>query len=85
MIRHVLIIFIFATSVLKAGDASSLAAELGLFAGTKASVQWERVFISPRRMKAYKLDTISPDKINELKTYLIAHAADSNQPVVPGL
>ena len=74
MIRHMLITSIVAISILKSGDASSLASKLGLFAGTKATVQWERVFASPRRMRAYKLDTIPQDQINELKIYLIEHA-----------
>lgn len=85
MIRYIFIISFLTIAALKADDISALAKELGLFAGTKATVQWERVFSSQRRMMEYKLDVIPLHQINELKNYLIAHAADSNQPVVPGL
>ena len=66
-------------------DVVALASKLNLFAGTKATVQWERVFSSDRRMKKYHLDTLASDKLYQLKIYLIEHAADSDQPIVPGL
>jgi len=44
-----------------------------------------RVFSSKRRLKKYGLDGLEYDKLVELKHYLIEHAADSKQPVVPGL
>lgn len=63
----------------------ALAKELNLYAGTKASIQWERVFSSQRRLAKYKLDQLSQTTRDSLKTYLIKHAADSEQPIVPGL
>ena len=62
-----------------------LANELNLYAGTKASIQWERVFSSQRRLEKYKLNHLSPSILNSLENYLIHHAADSEQPIVPGL
>lgn len=56
-----------------------------LYAGTKASIQWKRIFSSQRRLHQYNLDSLSPNELNSLKRYLISHAADSEQPVVPGL
>ncbi len=62
-----------------------LAKEYNLYAGSKASIQWERVFSSERHLKRYKLDTIPEPLRRSLKIYLIKHAADSDQPIVPGL
>ena len=77
--------FIGFTTNLFARSISDLANELNLYAGTKASVQWERIFSSDRRLKRYGLDTLEYEKLVELKYYLIKHAADSKQPIVPGL
>jgi len=62
-----------------------LAKDLKLYAGTKASVQWERVFSSQRRMQKYMVHNLDEDVRHKLKNYLIEHAADSEQPIVPGL
>jgi len=62
-----------------------LTKELDIYAGSKAIVQWERVFASQRHLKRYKLEKFSKEKREELKLYLIKHAADSQQPIVPGL
>jgi len=72
-------------SALNALDVVKLAKELNLQAGTKATVQWERVFSSQRHLKKYKLLDLPLQTRKELKTYLIEHAADSDQPIVPGL
>lgn len=64
---------------------SALAKKLNLFAGTKASIQWERIFSSKRRMQQYQIDELSAEKQFQLKKFLINHAADSEQPIVPGL
>lgn len=63
----------------------ALAKQLDLYGGEKAIIQWERVFSSPRHLKKFKLDTIDPETREKLKHYLIEHAADSDQPIVPGL
>ena len=73
------------TTNIDASTISNLARELNLYAGTKASVQWERIFSSERRLKRYGLYTLDYEKLVELKYYLIKHSADSKQPIVPGL
>ena len=62
-----------------------LAQDLHLYPGTKAIVQWKRVFSSKRHLKRYKLTTLSNETKEKLKSYLIEHAIDSKQPIVPGL
>ena len=79
------LIIISSFTNLSASSISGLAEKFNLFAGTKASVQWERVFSSDRRLKRYGLDSLEYDKLVELKHYLIKHSADSKQPIVPGL
>ncbi len=80
--------FIILSSLLSnlyAQDIDKLAKELNLYAGTKASVQWKRVFSSQRRMEKYRLNLLTKEQKNSLEKYLINHAADSEQPIVPGL
>jgi len=62
-----------------------VAQKLNLYGGQKATIQWQRIFSSPRHMKRYKLDTLPISTRLELKKYLIQHSADSEQPIVPGL
>ena len=85
--RYILIMFLFTFTILRAEDTNIniIANKLGLYAGTKAIIQWERIFSSDRRMKKHILDTLQSNEIKKLKIYLIEHAADSDQPVVPGL
>ena len=80
----VVIVFVIAAS---AQDTSmeKISTDLGLVPASKAIVQWERVFSSDRRMKKYNIDTLSIHLQDKLKVYLVQHAADSNQPMVPGL
>ncbi len=59
--------------------------EMKLVPASKAIVQWERVFSSEKRKQKYGIDQLSPDVQKLLKAYLIEHAADSSQPMVPGL
>ena len=73
------------SSSLHAENVILLAKKLNLQAGTKATVQWERIFSSQRHLKRYKLKNLSPQTKLQLKAYLIKHAADSEQPIVPGL
>ena len=63
----------------------ALANKLNLYGGAKATIQWERVFSSPRHLKKYHLNTLDISTRNQLKAYLIEHAADSDQPILPGL
>ena len=66
-------------------DAKNIATKFNLYAGTKAIIQWERIFSSQRRLEKYKLNQLSIEEKAQLKLYLIEHAADSEQPIVPGL
>lgn len=83
--KNVLILLLLLTSILADEDVSALAKNLNLYAGTKASIQWERIFSSERRLKRYNLDKLNENELTKLKNYLIKHAADSKQPIVPGL
>jgi len=62
-----------------------LANNLHLYAGSKAKIQWQRIFSSQHRMKKYKIYMLSTQERTILKDYLLKHAADSDQPIVPGL
>lgn len=81
--KYILIITIF--SSLFANNIPQLALDLRLYPGTKAGIQWKRVFSSKRHLKRYKLSNLSQDTKEKLKNYLIEHAIDSRQPIVPGL
>jgi len=65
-------------------NAEDIAYKLKLSAGSKAIVQWERVFKSERKMKRYKIDKLTPQQQDALKEYLVNHAIDSDQPTVAG-
>lgn len=82
---YTLIISAFLLTTLHSKELSLVAKSFNFYAGTKASIQWERIFSSERRMKKYNLDTLSIKERKELKDFLISHAADSEQPIVPGL
>jgi len=74
-----------ALSSLHAQNMQELAKKLNLYPGTKASIQWERIFSSQRHMQKYKLNSLPETTLIKLKTYLVTHSADSDQPIVPGL
>ncbi len=84
-IIYITLILLMSTMLSAESDTADLAKKLNLYAGTKASIQWERIFSSERRLKRYKLDNLDEVKLIQLKNYLIKHSADSKQPVVPGL
>ena len=84
IIFYILTLSLFITTTY-ADTTVNLATSLKLYGGTKAKVQWERIFSSKRRMVKYNLDTLSIEELENLKNYLINHAADSEQPIVPGL
>ena len=81
----ILLLIAFLMNTLNAQSISITAKELNLYAGTKAGIQWKRIFSSQRRMKKIHIDILSQIQKEELKIYLINHAADSEQPIVPGL
>jgi len=81
-----LFLFLSLSIILQANGfkAEDLAKRLNLSAGTKAIIQWERIFKSKRKMKRYKIDTLSVNEQNKLKEYLVEHAIDSDKPMVAG-
>ena len=81
----VLVVNIYASSYTDSDGVEKLATSLQLFPGTKASIQWERVFSSLRKLKRYNLLKLPLEVRSQLKNYLISHAADSDQPIIPGL
>jgi len=84
-IKVIILIITFIVINLHGSEAQKLAKEFQLYAGTKASIQWERIFSSQRHLKKYKLNSLSELELHQLKKYLIQHAADSDHPIVPGL
>lgn len=78
---------LFIVPFLHAGNVQmiTLAKSLNLSAGSKAIVQWERVFKSERKMKRYNIDRLTPTEQDALKEYLIEHAIDSDQPTIAGV
>jgi len=59
--------------------------EMKIVPASKAIVQWQRVFSSKKRKERYGIDHLTPEVQELLKEYLLQHAADSSQPMVPGL
>ncbi|WP_345977363.1 hypothetical protein [Sulfurimonas sp. HSL3-7] len=81
-----ILFFLFvSTSYANNNAIAGICKELKLVPASKAIVQWERVFSSEKRKRKYGIDQLSPETQVLLKTYLIKHAADSSQPMVPGL
>lgn len=62
-----------------------IAKKFNLYGGEKATVQWKRVFSSKRHLQRYQLDELDQTTREKLEKYLIEHAADSEQPIVPGV
>jgi hypothetical protein len=84
---RIFIVSVLLSSTLFSNDKSGeeIAKRLGLRAGSKAILQWERVFKSSRKMKRYNIDKLSPEEKEKLKEYLIEHAIDSDHPTVAGV
>jgi hypothetical protein len=76
---------LFAANIQHVQEIAKKAEDLHLYAGQKAIIQWERIFSSKRHLKRYKLDKLPILERQALKRYLIEHAADSEQPILPGL
>jgi len=83
-ITYTLFLSIFISVNLNAIEVEALAQKLNLSAGSKAIVQWKRVFKSERKMKRYKIDTLSNEQKIALEEYLKNHAIDSDKPTVAG-
>ena len=86
MVKILMLFFLFTSISFANSDAiADVCNELKLVPASKAIVQWERVFSSEKRKSKYGIDQLSPETQVVLKAYLIKHAADSSQPMVPGL
>ena len=87
MFKVLLLLFLFVPTLFADSDDSivKVCVELDLVPASKAIVQWERVFSSEKRKSRYGIDQLSLEVQQLLKTYLVEHAADSSQPMVPGL
>ena len=87
MFRSFFLFFFLLTTLYAEHDDSieNVCKELKLIPASKAIVQWERVFSSESRKKRYHINHLDPEVQAQLKEYLLDHAADSSQPMVPGL
>jgi hypothetical protein len=85
MKKLIVIVALFFTVTLFAGNGKTLATKLGLSASSKASAQWNRVFKKAKKMKKYGIDKLSDGDKSVLKAYLINHAADSDSPEAAGM
>jgi hypothetical protein len=79
-----MLVLAFTSSYSREHKGAVIANELGLRAGSKAIIQWERIFKSPRKRKRFKIDQLSKEEQEALKEYLIRHAIDSDHPTVAG-
>jgi hypothetical protein len=84
LINIVKLLTILLSISLQASTPQELVNQLSLSPAKKAILQWERVFKSERKMKRYKIDTLTKEDQIKLKRYLLDHAADSDQPKVAG-
>lgn len=66
-------------------DPQNIAASYGLYGGERSTVQWMRIFSSQKHLRRYHLDKLDKQTLEALRKYLVSHAADSDQPRVPGL
>jgi len=78
-----IVLFLFILD-LNALEIEKVVLDLNLSAGSKAAVQWKRVFKSEKKMKRYKIYSLSDEVKMKLEDYLINHAIDSDQPTVAG-
>ena len=87
--KRFLFITLFILTICHANASLQRGAELSkrhsLIPGSKASIQWKRIFQNERRLKKYGLDKLSKEELQVLQSYLLEHAADSPKPIVPGL
>lgn len=86
MVRFLLFFFLIGSSAY-ANDTKieKVCKDMKIVPASKAIIQWQRVFSSEKRKERYGIDRLSPEVQQLLKEYLVLHAADSSQPMVPGL
>ncbi len=70
---------------LEAKSGAEITKELNLNPSSKAQKQWERIFVNSEKMKQFGIDSLNENEKESLKEYLIKHAADSDQPTIPGI
>jgi hypothetical protein len=80
----VILSLVMCASSLFAKTGQQLAGELKLDPSSKAIKQWERIFGAEDKLKSMGVDKLSAAEKNDLKKYLIDHAADSDKPTVAG-
>ena len=78
-----LLLLFFLFSHVAAKEPKELAMDLNLYPGTKASIQWKKIFNSQEKLEYYQITKLSEEEFLKLQKYLISHAADSQNPVVP--
>ena len=83
-VKIVLISLLFIFESIFALTPKQIAQKLSLSPASKAMKQWERVFKYKRKMKRYKIDSLSDNEKKILKEYLMNHAADSDTPEFAG-
>ena len=66
-------------------DGKAISNKLGISASSKASAQWNRVFVKAKKMKKYGIDKLNDKEKRALKSYLVNHAADSDTPEAAGM
>lgn len=86
MVKYVILYFYISISLFAHEiEIVDLASKLNLYGGEKATVQWRRIFSSQRHLERYHLNSLDDSTRKKLEFYLIRHAADSDQPIVPGV
>lgn len=85
LVTLLILLFLISPAFASQSHGEALAKQLELIPGTKASIQWKRIFKSEQKRRRYGLDTLSQEQLRVLKRYLLKHAADSPKPIVPGL
>lgn len=86
MKKIVCVLFLFSTLYASFEErGAEIAKKYRLIPGTKATIQWKRIFQSKRKLKKYGLENLSKNDLKSLQRYLLKYAADSPKPIVPGL
>jgi hypothetical protein len=80
-----LLLLSLVVATLSFADGKDVAKSLGLNPSSKAIKQWEKIFESGEKMSKLGIDKLSGADKNELKKYLIGHAADSDHPAAAGI
>ena len=71
----------------KCGSCHKTNGEAATFAATKyASMQWDRFFERNKHQRKKDITAlVTASELNDIKEYLVSHAADSDQPEAVGL